>query len=227
MTKDGDVENQGSSVNANGDIEEGPGHVTITGGGNGVFSGRSDDTDDDHEENESAIFSTSNTAAPTPPPASTISTGEEGEDDGVDMNKFRHGSVRMPHMIERFLYESLLAPEDEQSTTHSSSDNLTEHGGGGIGGGGGNGGNGATTSTNSLGNVVFESTFDMTEERLRRLFSLFDSDKDGRVSYDELKRGLAYQTTQGDLMDEASFQNMLRYLDLVRNSALAKFWWED
>mmetsp|Transcript_42810 Transcript_42810/g.103329 ORF Transcript_42810/g.103329 Transcript_42810/m.103329 type:complete len:523 (+) Transcript_42810:202-1770(+) len=205
MTTDGDNENLGSPVNTNGDIEEGPGRVGIS----DVVGGRSDDD----EEDGSVIFSTSDTAAPTQPPASTISKGGGEEDRGRDMNKLRHGSVRMPHMIEQFFYESLLAPEDEQSATHSSSNHLTEYGDG-NGLGSGSGGDGVATSNNSLGNVVFESTFDMTEERLRRLFTLFDSDKDGRVSYDELRRGLAYQTTQGDLMDEASFQNMLRYLDL-------------
>ena len=114
-------------------------------------------------------------------------------------------------MIEKFLYDSLLAPEDDQSTAHSASDYHAEGGGEGFGSGH------DATRTESLGNIVFETTFDMTEERIRRLFTMFDSDEDGRVSYDELKRGLAYQTTglQGDLMDETSFKNMLRYLDMV------------
>ena len=217
MTKDNDDENnnQASSDNANRDIEQGPGHVEmLTTGSNGFIKRRDDD--DDEDEDGSAIFASADatTSLPTPPVASRTSTGGEKENDSRDMKKIRHGSVRMPHMIEKFLYESLLAPEDEHSTTRSSSDHPSEHGvvvGDGVT---------TSNSSSSLGNVVFESTFDMTEERLRRLFSLFDTDKDGRVSYDELKRGLAYQTTQGDLMDEASFQNMLRYLDLVRNPAL-------
>ena len=211
MTK----EYQASSVNANGDIEEGPRNVDTLTADNNLFINR---RGDDDEQDGSAIFVSGDaaTSLPKPPLAPTTTTGGEGEDDGRDMKNFRHGSVRMPHMIEKFLYESLLAPEDEQSTTRSSSDHPSEHGLG-VGDAVAN-----SNSSSSLGNVVFESTFDMTEERLRRLFSLFDTDKDGRVSYDELKRGLAYQTTQGDLMDEASFQNMLRYLDLVRNSALTQ-----
>lgn len=37
---------------------------------------------------------------------------------------------------------------------------------------------------------VFETSFDLTEERLRHVFSTFDTDEDGRIDYDSLKRGL-------------------------------------
>lgn len=62
---------------------------------------------------------------------------------------------------------------------------------------------------------VLETEFDVTEERLRRLFNVFDLDQDGRISYDKLRRGLDYHTTSFESsVDEESFQVLLHHLDM-------------
>jgi hypothetical protein len=65
---------------------------------------------------------------------------------------------------------------------------------------------------------IFESSFDLTEDRLKYVFTMFDTDEDGRISYPSLRRGLELHTAgsafAGTLLDEASFNELVKILDL-------------
>mmetsp|Transcript_1669 Transcript_1669/g.2666 ORF Transcript_1669/g.2666 Transcript_1669/m.2666 type:complete len:579 (+) Transcript_1669:86-1822(+) len=75
-----------------------------------------------------------------------------------------------------------------------------------------------TTPTSSLvePESVFESSFDLTEERLGYVFNTFDTDADGKISYENLRLGLKeWQELQGsdyDTNDDA-FEELVKYLD--------------
>jgi hypothetical protein len=147
-------------------------------------------------------------AVPTTDFGRNISNGSNNSNGSHTGSRF--GSVRMPPLLEQFLYDSLISgPHDEVVTDVSGTTSDDDAAA-------------AVNAAASLGTVVFESTYDMTEERLRRLFELFDSDHNGRVSYDELRRGIMYQTQSGvvldNIMDDASFRNMISYLDTVREN---------
>jgi Ca2+-binding EF-hand superfamily protein len=60
---------------------------------------------------------------------------------------------------------------------------------------------------------IFETSFDLTEERLRRLFNMFDKDKSGSLSYDEMKHGLKYHGLGSFAEDDTTFDQLLRHLD--------------
>jgi hypothetical protein len=65
---------------------------------------------------------------------------------------------------------------------------------------------------------IFESSFDLTEDRLKYVFTMFDTDEDGRISYPSLRRGLELHTAgsafAGTLLDEKSFNELVKILDL-------------
>lgn len=61
---------------------------------------------------------------------------------------------------------------------------------------------------------IFESFFDLTEERLRFVFGMFDSDKDGRISYTALREGLQFHSGATHRLDETSFDYLVKHLDL-------------
>ena len=75
----------------------------------------------------------------------------------------------------------------------------------------------STTGNNE--ESIFESYFDLTEERLRYVFSMFDTDEDGRISYENLRQGIRFhvaglEESDGSLLDDASFQYLVEHLDL-------------
>lgn len=64
---------------------------------------------------------------------------------------------------------------------------------------------------------IFESSFDLTEERLQHVFQMFDTDKDGRISYESLRKVLEFHTAGSvstPLLNEKSFQDLVKHLDL-------------
>jgi Mg2+ and Co2+ transporter CorA len=83
-------------------------------------------------------------------------------------------------------------------------------------------GNPTTTAIahDSENESIFESAFDLTEERLRYVFAMFDTDEDGRISYESLRRGLDLHTagiSHGGslkLVDDSNFQQLVKHLDL-------------
>jgi hypothetical protein len=60
---------------------------------------------------------------------------------------------------------------------------------------------------------IFETSFDLTEERLRRLFNLFDKDHSETITYDEMKNGLKYHGLGSFAEDEPTFDQLMRHLD--------------
>uniref|UniRef100_A0A7S0T9I4 EF-hand domain-containing protein n=1 Tax=Pseudo-nitzschia delicatissima TaxID=44447 RepID=A0A7S0T9I4_9STRA len=79
-------------------------------------------------------------------------------------------------------------------------------------------GNRRDASTSSIDvdlGSVFETTFDLTEDRLRRLFDLFDESNDGTISYDELKLGFKYHGSNFGMskLDDRTFSALVGYLD--------------
>jgi hypothetical protein len=60
---------------------------------------------------------------------------------------------------------------------------------------------------------IFETSFDLTEERLRRLFNLFDKDQSQTITYEEMKHGLKYHGLGSFAEDEATFDQLMRHLD--------------
>eukprot|EP00536_Pseudo-nitzschia_multiseries_P008875 jgi/Psemu1/288087/fgenesh1_pg.235_\ len=73
---------------------------------------------------------------------------------------------------------------------------------------------GSNDADGELGSI-FETSFDLTEDRLWRLFHLFDEDNSGTISYDELKIGLASQETGLGLfrLGDRGFLSLVGYLD--------------
>ncbi len=62
---------------------------------------------------------------------------------------------------------------------------------------------------------IFETTFDLTEDRLRRLFDLFDKSNNGLITYDELKLGFKYHAADFGMsnLDNRTFLALINYLD--------------
>jgi len=62
---------------------------------------------------------------------------------------------------------------------------------------------------------IFETTFDLTEDRLRRLFDLFDKSNNGLITYDELKLGFKYHGADFGMssLDDRTFLALINYLD--------------
>lgn len=75
-----------------------------------------------------------------------------------------------------------------------------------------------SVSLNSHDESIFESQCDLSLERLRYVFSRFDTDEDGRISYDSLKNGLKFYVggleETASLLDDSSFQYLIRHLDM-------------
>lgn len=68
---------------------------------------------------------------------------------------------------------------------------------------------------------IFESLFDLTPERLRHVFARFDTDADGRISYDSLRRGLDFAAGRSFSEDEELFQILIEHLDLDRSGDIS------
>jgi Mg2+ and Co2+ transporter CorA len=63
---------------------------------------------------------------------------------------------------------------------------------------------------------IFESSFDLTEDRLMKLFKIFDDDNSGNISYEELKIGLSQHGAElwsSQPLDDRSFSGLVQYLD--------------
>jgi EF-hand domain pair len=198
---------------------------------------KQDDTRDDADE--SAISSSIPTSGSNIQPTSQNSTSDTDlpSNNNADLNEtttdddrkmFRYGSVRMPQLMEQFLVDSLVTSEigNDDRTIRSTSDHHYENSESGNPGNDNSrhsthDGGGGTFS--NLGDVVLETNYDMTEERLRQLFTMFDFDGDGRVSYEELKRGLAYQTLglKSHLKDDSDFTNLVSYLDIDQSGDIS------
>jgi len=99
------------------------------------------------------------------------------------------GSERTAEALEEFLFSSLASDKETQMRSEHSID--TESG------------------------SIFETSFDLTEDRLLRLFKLFDEDHNGTISYEELKLGLtAHETEIGaSQLDDRTFLGLIQYLD--------------
>jgi len=95
----------------------------------------------------------------------------------------------------------------------------------------------ASSSANiEVGSTIFESVFDLTEDRLRRLFHVFDEDKNGTISYEELKLGFAHHGVNGRAsaekttaennpitslqMNDRAFQLLVEYLDADKSGQI-------
>lgn len=69
---------------------------------------------------------------------------------------------------------------------------------------------------------IFETTFDLTEDRLRRLYNLFDGNDDGTITYEELKLGFAYHGAEFGMsqLDDQSFVGLVQYLDADKSGEI-------
>ncbi|KAL3918307.1 MAG: hypothetical protein SGARI_007502 [Bacillariaceae sp.] len=115
-------------------------------------------------------------------------------------------SIRVSQALEDFLYTSLSPDDDGGGGSSSRTSNIdwddrsppslhpTQH-----------------RISNGTGSI-FETSFDLTEERLQRLFDLFDKDQDGNISYEQMKNGLKYHGL-ANLSDDATFNQLMLYLD--------------
>jgi len=103
----------------------------------------------------------------------------------------------MAEVLEDFLFKSLTSEERAQK---GSTSEVTS---------------GSLNATNSELGSIFETSFDLTEDRLMRLFRLFDKTNSGTISYDELKLGLAYQGTDLGMsqLGDRAFLSLIGYLD--------------
>jgi hypothetical protein len=71
--------------------------------------------------------------------------------------------------------------------------------------------------------LIFESSFDLTEERLKHVFEMFDTDQDGLISYESMKRGLELgsSSSSGNLLDETGFRRLVEHLDADRSGDIS------
>mmetsp|Transcript_5785 Transcript_5785/g.14444 ORF Transcript_5785/g.14444 Transcript_5785/m.14444 type:complete len:212 (+) Transcript_5785:165-800(+) len=62
---------------------------------------------------------------------------------------------------------------------------------------------------------TFESSFDLTENRLRRIFKNLDQNDSGNISYEELRLGLKYQQNEFGTspVSDRELERLTRYLD--------------
>ena len=69
---------------------------------------------------------------------------------------------------------------------------------------------------------IFETTFDLTEDRLRRLFDSFDGNNNGTINYEELKLGFAYHGADFGMsdLDDRTFQGLVDYLDADKSGEI-------
>jgi len=73
-----------------------------------------------------------------------------------------------------------------------------------------------SSSVDEEDTLIFESKFDLSEERLRYVFDKFDTDEDGKISYDNLRRGLEFLAGLRDsttLFSDRSFDDLMAFLD--------------
>jgi Mg2+ and Co2+ transporter CorA len=69
---------------------------------------------------------------------------------------------------------------------------------------------------------IFETTFDLTEDRLRRLFDLFDGNENGTITYEDLKLGFAYHGAEFGMsqLDDRDFVGLVQYLDADKSGEI-------
>ena len=116
----------------------------------------------------------------------------------------------LPSSLQRFLSEVGVVNAHPGQTSQSSL-----HGGSSD-----DDGNGHTSNHPKAGSSsIFESSLDLTPERLRFVFSIFDSDKDDRIDYDSLRKGLDLAGNSVD--DEESFQKLVKYLDIDQSGDIS------
>jgi hypothetical protein len=79
--------------------------------------------------------------------------------------------------------------------------------------------------SHSWKDIIFESSFDLSEERLRYMFNMLDSENAGRISYESLRRGLEMHSSSSHptyhpaqeqhpmYLTESSFDHLVSLLD--------------
>lgn len=75
-------------------------------------------------------------------------------------------------------------------------------------------------STRSAPPSIFESSLDLTPERLRYVFERFDTDEDGKLSYESLRNGLDFAGAPA-ATDEASFSKLIEHLDMDQSGDIS------
>ncbi|KAL3914930.1 MAG: hypothetical protein SGILL_005882 [Bacillariaceae sp.] len=114
-------------------------------------------------------------------------------------------TMRMPDVMASFL-EDFLKIQDRDSVSsnamYSSGDvSATAHG--------------RVTLHGNPPESILESEYDLTEERLRYVFDVFDQDEDGRIDYESLRRGLQYHSSSDKThVDDMTFERLAKFLDL-------------
>ncbi|KAL3917308.1 MAG: hypothetical protein SGILL_004776 [Bacillariaceae sp.] len=69
---------------------------------------------------------------------------------------------------------------------------------------------------------ILESEYDLTEERLRYVFDVFDQDEDGKIDYDSLRRGLQYHSASDQTrVDDLTFRRLASYLDFDKSGDIS------
>ena len=68
---------------------------------------------------------------------------------------------------------------------------------------------------------ILESNLDLTPERLRFVFELFDTDQDDRLSYEALRKGLDFSAAGQCHTDDTSFQQLIDTLDVDKSGDIS------
>ena len=78
------------------------------------------------------------------------------------------------------------------------------------------------TGRAKAGSTIFESSLDLTPERIGHIFHTLDTNKDGVVSYESLKRGIEEWAGIGaDAIDEATFTTLTSFLDTDKSGDIS------
>jgi Mg2+ and Co2+ transporter CorA len=79
----------------------------------------------------------------------------------------------------------------------------------------------ASTKSLEVGSI-FQTGFDLTEDRLRRQFNSLDGSRNGLISYEDLKVGLAKHGVELGLsnIDDRTFKALVRYLDADQSGGI-------
>ena len=129
----------------------------------------------------------------------------------VKKNESLRGSL--PGSLQRFLsHVGVVNP------AHPSSN--SQHGGGGSSHDAFHGDtNGVSSIPGASSPFIFESSLDLTPERLRFVFSIFDTDQDDRIDYDSLRQGIDF--AGNSVTDEESFQKLIECLDVDQSGDIS------
>ena len=83
----------------------------------------------------------------------------------------------------------------------------------------------AATTDNDEEDLIFESSLDLTEERLQHVYNMFHKNSKGNISYENLRHGLEVHscatstsdttsaTASSPLVDDTSFRQLIQHLD--------------